>query len=105
MIPSLTHYFTIRSPVAERQRIALPRPREPILLQLKRFTGENEESPEGPSKNLVPELLPAPNAEAESVPEPDVIGSEIEEVVDLARKINLEAESNDIQELRIPTIS
>ncbi|XP_023220465.1 tigger transposable element-derived protein 1-like [Centruroides sculpturatus] len=37
--------------------------------------------------------------EAESVPEPDEIGNVIEEVVDLARQINLEVDSDDLQEL------
>ncbi|XP_023232690.1 tigger transposable element-derived protein 1-like [Centruroides sculpturatus] len=36
---------------------------------------------------------------AESVPEPDEIGNVIEEVVDLARQINLEVDSDDVREL------
>ncbi|GFU99679.1 hypothetical protein TNCV_3597501, partial [Trichonephila clavipes] len=36
---------------------------------------------------------------AESVPEPDEIGNLIEEVADLARQINLEVDSDEVQEL------
>ncbi|GFX25863.1 hypothetical protein TNCV_2640071 [Trichonephila clavipes] len=37
--------------------------------------------------------------EAESISERDEIGNEIEEVVDLARQINLEVDNDDIQDL------
>ncbi|GFV58383.1 hypothetical protein TNCV_2556271 [Trichonephila clavipes] len=37
--------------------------------------------------------------QAESMPEPDEIDNEIEEVVNLARQTNLEMDNDDIQEL------
>ncbi|GFW27106.1 hypothetical protein TNCV_93321 [Trichonephila clavipes] len=43
------------------------------------------------------EVQSAPRAE--SVPEPDEIGNLIEEVVHLAKQINLEVDSEEIQEL------
>ncbi|GFT58381.1 hypothetical protein TNCV_2118841 [Trichonephila clavipes] len=39
------------------------------------------------------------NLEAESVPESDKIGNVVEEVIYLAKKINLEADSDNVQEL------
>ncbi|GFU10911.1 hypothetical protein TNCV_960741 [Trichonephila clavipes] len=42
---------------------------------------------------------PITETQAKSVPEPGEIGNLIEEVVDLARQINLEMDSNGVQEL------
>ncbi|GFW94328.1 hypothetical protein TNCV_1432631 [Trichonephila clavipes] len=44
-------------------------------------------------------LLSTTETRAESVPEPDETGKVIEEVVNLSRQINLEADSDDAQEL------
>ncbi|GFU37248.1 hypothetical protein TNCV_4272481 [Trichonephila clavipes] len=43
--------------------------------------------------------FPREYAQAESVPEPDKIDNVVEDVVDLATQINLEVDSDDVQEL------
>ncbi|GFW39057.1 uncharacterized protein TNCV_1830491 [Trichonephila clavipes] len=48
-------------------------------------------------KNCV--LFLITESQAESVPEPDEIGNVIEEVVDLAKKINLAVDGDDVQGL------
>ncbi|GFV79239.1 hypothetical protein TNCV_71071 [Trichonephila clavipes] len=49
------------------------------------------------SLNLL--FFPSLKLWVESVPKPDELSNVIEEVVDLARQINLEVDSNDVQEL------
>ncbi|GFW58837.1 hypothetical protein TNCV_4046761 [Trichonephila clavipes] len=50
-------------------------------------------------KNCVLFFFPIAETQEESVPEPNEIGNVIEEVVDLARQMNLEVDCDDIKKL------